>query len=47
MAAVLCVYGMGLYHYYVCRSSATSYYTVCIPFVFVLCWLGVYRMENY
>ena len=39
MTAVLCVYGMGLYHYYVCRSANTAYYTVCIPFVFVLCWL--------
>jgi hypothetical protein len=40
MAAVLCVYGLGLYHYYVCRSANTSYYTVCIPFVFVLSWLA-------
>jgi len=39
MAAVLCVYGMGLYNYYVCRSANTSYYFVCVPFVFVLCWL--------
>lgn len=40
MTAVICVYGLGLFHYYVCRSANTSYYTVCIPFVFVLCWLA-------
>lgn len=40
IVAVLCVYGMGLYHYYICRSASTSYYSVCIPFVFVLCWLS-------
>jgi len=39
IVAVICVYGMGLYHYYVCRSAGTSYYSVGIPFVFVLCWL--------
>ena len=39
IVAVICVYGMGLYHYYVCRSADFAYYTVCIPFVFVLCWL--------
>ncbi len=36
----VCVYGMGLYHYFVYRSAVTSYYVVCIPFIFVLCfWL--------
>ena len=36
----VCVYGLGIYHYFVYRSAVTSYYVVCIPFVFVLCfWL--------
>ena len=39
LSAVLCVYGMGLYNYYVCRSANWNYDAVCIPFVFVLCWL--------
>jgi hypothetical protein len=34
----LCVYGLGLYHYFVYRSGVTSYYVVCLPFVFVLCF---------
>ena len=37
---VLCVYGLGLYHYFIYRSAVTSYYTVGVPFVLVLCfWL--------
>ena len=36
----VCVYGLGLYHYFVYRSAVTSYYVVCMPFIFVLCfWL--------
>jgi len=36
----VCIYGMAFYHYFVYRSAVTSYYVVCIPFVFVLCfWL--------
>ena len=34
----ICVYGLGIYHYFVYRSAVTSYYVVCIPFVFVLCF---------
>lgn len=33
---VLCVYGLGLYHYYIARSAVTSYYAVGIPYVFLL-----------
>ena len=40
LVAVLCVYGLGLYHYYIVRSGNTSYDTGCIPLVFILCWLG-------
>jgi hypothetical protein len=35
---VLCVYGLGIYHYYVARSAVTSYDTVCLPFVYILCF---------
>jgi hypothetical protein len=34
--ATLSVYGLGLYHYYACRSANTSYYVVVLPFVFIL-----------
>ena len=34
----LCVYGLGLYHYFIYRSGVTSYYVVCLPFVFVICF---------
>ena len=34
----VCVYGMGIYHYFVYRSAVTSYYVVCIPFVLVICF---------
>jgi len=34
--ALVCVYGLGLYHYFIHRSGVTSYYAVVIPFIFVL-----------
>lgn len=38
---VVCVYGLGLYHYFIYRSAVTSYYVVCLPFVFIVCfWLS-------
>ena len=33
---VLCFYGFGTFHYYVERSDVTSYYAVCLPYVFLL-----------
>ena len=40
---VLCVYGLGLYHYYIARSAVTSYYAVAIPYVFLLAyWAQAY-----
>lgn len=37
----ICIYGLGLYHYYIHRSGVTSYYAVSIPFVMVVCfWLN-------
>jgi hypothetical protein len=35
---ILCIYGLGLYHYFICRSAVSSYHAVDIPFVFVLCY---------
>ena len=37
-SAMLCVYGLGLYHYFIHRSGVTSYYAVCIPLVLVICF---------
>ena len=36
MAAILSLYGLATYHYYIGRSAPTSYYVVCIPYVFIL-----------
>ncbi len=35
IVAVLCVYGLGLYHYYVVLSMWTSYYMNGLPFIFI------------
>jgi hypothetical protein len=35
---ILCIYGLGIYHYYVARSAQTSYYAVCLPYVYLLCF---------
>ena len=38
----LCVYGLGIYHYYVFRSAITSYCVVAVPAVLVCCfWLKI------
>lgn len=34
-AVILCVYGLGIYHYYIARSAVTSYYTAGLPFMFI------------
>jgi hypothetical protein len=36
LVVVLCFYGLGTFHYYVERADVTSYYAVCLPYVFVL-----------
>lgn len=36
LSVVLCFYGLGTYHYYIARSTGTSYYAVILPLVFVL-----------
>ena len=33
---LICIYGLGLEHYFIHRSGVTSYYAVIIPFIFVL-----------
>jgi len=39
---ILCVYGLALYHYYVCRSDQAYLYAILIPFIFVCCyWLNI------
>jgi hypothetical protein len=38
MVVILSVYGLAMYHYYMGRSGGSSYYTVCIPYVFILCF---------
>jgi hypothetical protein len=32
---VICVYGLGINHYYIARAILTSYYVTALPFVFV------------
>lgn len=44
---VLCVYGLGLYHYYVVRSAPTSYAAVCLPLVAIVIYVtsqGIARL---
>jgi hypothetical protein len=39
---LICIYGLGLYHYFIHRSAVTSYYAVVVPLIFVLLyWLQV------
>jgi hypothetical protein len=38
IACVLCIYGLGLYHYYVVRSGPTSYAVVCLPLIVLVVW---------
>ena len=35
---VVCVYGLGVNHYYIARAVLTSYYVTALPFVFVCGW---------
>jgi len=37
---LICVYGLGLYHYFIHRSGVNSYYAIVVPLIFVLLfWL--------
>lgn len=46
---VVCVYGLGVNHYYIARAVLTSYYVTALPFVFVCGWwikLGLNRLPG-
>ncbi len=43
MAVILAVYGLGLYHYYVARSTLTSYMVVSLP----LAWIAGFWIKYY
>lgn len=38
LVVYICVYGLGMYHYFIYRSAVTSYDVVSIPFVLVVCF---------
>jgi hypothetical protein len=38
LAAVISIYGLGLYQYYLWQSSLDNYYAVGVPFVLVICF---------
>ncbi len=43
VVVIICIYGLGLYHYYIARSAVTSYYAVALPYVFILAyWTAQY-----
>lgn len=46
IAAVLCVYGLALYHYFMGRSAVSSYYVVCMPFAALLCYWGTSAVQR-
>ena len=46
LAILLSIYGLGLYHYYVCRSAIMSYLVVSLPLVFILCYWMQALLEN-
>lgn len=49
MVLVLCVYGLGVNHYYIARAVLTSYYVTGLPFVLVLgYWIkwGVWQISQ-
>ncbi|MFA5087883.1 MAG: hypothetical protein WC552_02475 [Candidatus Omnitrophota bacterium] len=48
---VIGVYGLSLYHYWICRSAPMSYLPVCIPAVFIICfwmreWIGDFEAKR-
>ena len=38
LLVVMCVYGLGLYHYFIHRSGVTSHYAVAMPLVLLICF---------
>ncbi len=43
--ALLCVYGLANYQYYVVRAAITSYYVAVLPFVLVVCFWFMHCLE--
>jgi len=43
--ALLCIYGLANYQYYVVRSAITSYYVDALPFVLIICFWFMYCLE--
>ncbi len=43
--AILCVYGLANYQYYVVRAAITSYYVDVLPFVLVVCFWFMRALE--
>ncbi len=37
-AASLGVYGLLMFHYYICQATAARYFCTCVPYVLLLCW---------
>jgi hypothetical protein len=47
-SAVLSIYGLCLFHYYIFRSAVASYYGVCLPFVGIICyWLSCFLHNHH
>jgi len=44
LAGVIAIYGLGIFHYYIARSSPDSIPVVCIPCLLLFCfWLNIVR----
>lgn len=43
--ALLCIYGLANYQYYVVRSAITSYYVDVLPFVLIVCFWFMHGLE--
>ena len=43
--ALLCIYGLAHYQYYVVRAAITSYYVGVLPFVMIVCFWFVHVLE--
>ena len=43
--ALLCIYGLANYQYYVVRAAITSYYVNVLPFVLIVCFWFMHCLE--
>ena len=47
LSAAVGVYGLGLFHYFIVRSTPGGFFVVCLPFIFLICfWLDKILTEN-